>query len=195
MALRTRSQPTGVLAPAAGTTMTVLASILALGSIAFAVVNVVFEVGGRFDEGPLEGYSAAISIVNWFVAAVKIVGAVVALMSVARRPRLAPRVVNFSIWGAAGVLGVYSMGSLGQAIGLAFGSSGGDSINAAGIIYLILFLLSAAGFVILASSHTRRFALGPAPAVAGAIGGVFVLGFILAALPAILTALGVMPSR
>ncbi|MGA8040099.1 MAG: hypothetical protein WCA93_08335 [Acidimicrobiia bacterium] len=174
--------------------MTVLAWALAIGSLAFAIVNVVFEATGRFDEGPWADYSSAISIINWFVFVVKVVGAGVALLSVTSRPPLAPRVVNFSIWGAAGVLSVYALGSVGQAIGLVLGPDAVEQINGAGILYVTLFLLAAAGFVILASSHTRRFGIGRAPAIGGAVGGVGLLGFILLILPAILSALGLMPS-
>jgi hypothetical protein len=168
---------------------------LAIGSIAFAVVNVVFELNGRFDEGPLADYSAGLSIVNWFVAAIKVLGAAVAIMSVARRPRLSPRVVNFLIWGAAGVLGVYSLGSLAQAIGIEVGVGGnGDRIDSAGTIYVALFLLAAAGFVNLAVSHTRRSRLGFGSAILGSVGGVILLAFILLVLPMLLSAIGVMPS-
>ncbi|MFZ0013614.1 MAG: hypothetical protein WAL25_05800 [Acidimicrobiia bacterium] len=172
-----------------------LAWLLAIASLAFAVVNIVFEMSGRFDQGPFADYSSGISIVNWFVVLVKAMGSAVALASVATRPWFSPRTVNIMIWGAAGVLGVYSLGSMGQAIGMTFGLGGSpELIDVAGIVYVLLFLLAAAGFAVLALSHTRRARLGPGPAILGSVGGVLLLGIILLFLPMVLTAFGIMPS-
>ncbi len=51
-----------------------LAWVLALGSVAFAVVNLVFELTDRFDEGPTSDFAAGLSIANWLVASLKLVG-------------------------------------------------------------------------------------------------------------------------
>jgi len=171
-----------------------LAWVLALGSIAFAVVNVVYEMTGRFAEGPLSEYEAGLTIVNWFVAALKVMGAGVAVLSVARRSRLPARLMNVLIWGAAGTLGVYSVGSVVQAVGLAVHPATSGQIDLAGIVYVLGFLLAAAGFGILATSHSRRSRLGAGPAILGAVGGVILLGIILVLLPMLLSALGIMPS-
>jgi hypothetical protein len=175
--------------------MKLLAWLLALGSVGFAVVNVVFELTGRFAEGPLSEYGAALSIANWFVAALKVAGAGVALLSVSSQYWIPPRVVNILIWGAAGVLSVYSLGNVAQAVGMAFRVVGSrDQIDAAGIAYVLAFLLAGAGYVILAISHSRRSRSGVGRALIGSLGGLILLGIILFALPAVLAALGIMPS-
>jgi hypothetical protein len=172
-----------------------LAWFLALGTLVFAVVNIVFEMTGRFDAGHLSEYAAGLSIANWFVVVLKVIGAAVALLSVAQRQRLSARVTNTLIWGAAGTLGVYSIGNVGQAIAMATGVAGSiQQIDAAGVLYVLLFLLAAAGFAVLAVSHTKRSELGPGPAILGSVGGVVLLGIILLALPELLSALGIMPS-
>jgi hypothetical protein len=194
MTTRTRSRPIFRQVRSASKPIVVLAWAMAVASLGFAVVNIVFEVTGRFDQGPLADYSSGISVVNWFVVVVKVLGAAVALLSVATRPRLAARTVNVLIWGAAGVLGIYSLGNLGQATGLAVGVGGSpDLITAAGVAYALMFLLAAAGFIVLATSHTRRSGLGPGPAILGSIGGLILLGTILVFLPMMLSALKIMP--
>lgn len=178
----------------AGKPVRVLAWALAIGTLAFAVVNVLFEMSGRFDEGPLSEYSTGLSVANWFVVFVKVMGAGVALLSVATRPRVAARTVNVLIWGGAGVLGIYAIGSLGQAIGLAASTGGpAGSIDLAGVAYVSLFLAAAAGYTALSVSHTRRSGLGPGPAVLGVIGGLVLLGTIFLLLPMLLSALEIMP--
>jgi hypothetical protein len=179
----------------ASASIRLLAWVLALGSVAFAVVNVVFESTGRFEDGPFAEYAAGLSITNWIVAALKVLGAGVAVLSVAQRSPKFARLVNILIWGAAGVLTVYSLGSVAQAIGLATGLwDTGERIDLAGVAYVLAFLLAALGFTSLATSHTRRAELGAGPAILGTMGGVVLLGIILIALPALLVALEIMPS-
>lgn len=169
--------------------------MLALGSVAFAVVNLVFELTDRFDNGPTSDFAAGLSVANWLVAGLKVIGAVVAVLSVTRLPRISPRVVNLLIWAAAGTLAVYSLGSVVQALGMATGIAGSiESLDLAGILYVLGFLLASAGFVILAISHSRRSGFGVGMALLGFLGGVVVLGVLLFALPLLLTALGIMPS-
>lgn len=172
-----------------------LAWVLALGSVAFAVVNLVFELTGRFDEGPTAELAAGLSVANWLVAGLKVIGAVVAVVSVTTLPRVSPRLVNLLIWAAAGTLAVYSVGSVVQALGMATGIAGSiESIDLAGVLYVLGFLAASAGFVVLAVSHSRRSGLGAGTAVVGSLGGMVVLGAILFALPWLLTALGILPS-
>jgi uncharacterized membrane protein len=178
----------------AGKPIRVLAWVLALGSIAFAVVNVVFEMTGRFEEGPLSQYATGLAIVNWFVAALKVLAAGVAVLSVAKHAWINARLVNVLIWAAAGILGVYSLGNIVQVVGLLADPASSGQVDVAGIVYVVGFLLAAAGFAVVAVSHSRRSGLGVGPAILGAVGGVVLLGVILVALPALLTALGIMPS-
>jgi hypothetical protein len=194
MTIETHTDAVAGLVPPAGRPIRVLAWLLALGSIAFAVVNVVFEMTGRFEEGPLSEYETGLTILNWFVAALKVLGAGIAVLSVAKHSRINARFVNVLIWGAAGTLGVYSLGNIVQVVGLVADPASSGQVDFAGIVYVVGFLLAGAGFVVVAISHTRRSGLGVGPAILGAVGGVILLGVILVALPALLTALGIMPS-
>ncbi len=174
--------------------MRVLAWVLALGSVAFAVVNLVFELTDRFDTGPTSDFAAGLSVANWLVAGLKVVGAVVAVLSVTRLPRISPRLINILVWAAAGTLAIYALGSVVQALGMATGIAGSsESIDVSGILYVLGFLLAGAGFVVLAISHSRRSGFGVGNALLGFLGGVIVLGFLLFALPLLLSALGIMP--
>lgn len=171
-----------------------LAWLLALGSVAFAVVNLVFELTDHFEEGPTPELAAGLSIANWLVAGLKVIGALVAILSVARRGRLSPRLVNMLVWAAACTLTIYALGSVVQALGMATGIAGSiESIDLAGILYVLGFLLAGTGFVVLAVSHSRRSGLGAGTALLGSLGGLAVLGVILLALPLLLDALGIMP--
>lgn len=179
----------------AGRSMVALAWLLALGSVTFAVVNVAFELTGRFQSGDLSDYAAGLTIANWLVAGLKVIGAVIAVLSVLRRPPLSPRMVNTLIWAAAGTLGVYALGSVVQAVGMTSGIAGSvESIDLAGVLYVLGFMLAATGFTVLAVSHSRRSGFGVGVALLGLVGGIVVLGGILFALPWLLSAVGIMPA-
>ena len=185
----------GTLLRPASRVVRLLAWGLAVATVAFAIVNVVFEVTGRFEGGRLSEYASGLSIANWFVAGLKVLGASVAVLSTTRQSWISPRAVNILIWGAAGTLGVYSLGSVGQAVAMTTGFAGSRTqIGPASTAYLLAFLLAATGFVVLAISHSRRSNLGAGPAIVGSLGGTIVLGIILVALPMLLAALGIMPS-
>ena len=62
MTLETHTEAVAGLVPPASKPIRVLAWTLALGSIAFAVVNVVFEMTGRFEGGPLSEYETGLPI-------------------------------------------------------------------------------------------------------------------------------------
>jgi hypothetical protein len=193
MTLQTQTVATKRALVPANKPIRTLAWALAMGSVAFAVVNLVFEMTGRFEDGPLSEYEAGLTILNWFVAALKVFGASVALVSVAGHSRRSARLVNVLIWGAAGTLGIYSLGNVVQAVMLAVDPATSGQIDSAGIVYVLGFLVAAAGFAVLARSHSRRSGLGAGPAILGAVGGVIILGTILVLLPSLLAALGIMP--
>ncbi|MEV6489267.1 hypothetical protein AB0M20_11660 [Actinoplanes sp. NPDC051633] len=169
--------------------------LVALACIGFAVVNVAFELTDHFASGPYAEYSAGLSVMNWFVTVLKVVGAAVALLSVARRPRLLPPpLLGVLLWGAFALLAVYGLGSLVQAVGLATGLTGDpDEIGLAAVAYVLFFLLVAAGYGVLAISYARRFQLGKGVVALGVLGAPVALAVILLAVPMLLTALGVMP--
>ena len=179
-----------------GTGIIATGRLMALCCIGFAVVNIVFELTDRFADGPYAEYSTGITVINWLVVGLKAVGAAVALLSVASRPRfLPPAFLGVLLWGAFAMLALYGVGSLAQAIGMASGLTGSaDQIDLAGVAYVLFFLLLAAGYGVLAISYSRRFRLRKGVAVLGALGAPVALGVILLAVPMLLAALGVMPA-
>lgn len=177
-----------------GTGVTVIGRLTALCCIVFAVVNIVFEMTDHFADGPYAEYVSAIAVMNWLVVGLKTLGAVVALSSVANRPRFPPAPLGVLLWGAFAMLGVYAVGSVVQAVGMASGLAGtADQITMAGVAYVLFFLLLAAGYGVLAISYSRRFRLRKGVAVLGVLGAPVVLGAILLAVPMLLAALGLMP--
>ncbi|MCT2582197.1 hypothetical protein [Actinophytocola gossypii] len=174
----------------------VVGVLVGLCCLGFALVNVVFEVTGHFDRGRYAEYSSAFSVLNWLVVVLKVAGAAVALLSVARRPWPVPAaVVTVSLWGAFATLAGYALGSVAEAVGMAVGLTGTvDGIDLAGIVYVLFFLLVAAGFGVLAVSYSRRHGTRRRLAVLGVLGGPVLLGLVLVAVPALLAAVGLMPS-
>ncbi|GAA2119367.1 hypothetical protein GCM10009780_79180 [Actinomadura alba] len=170
--------------------------LAALSCIGFAVVNVVFEMTDRFADGPYAEYASGIAVMNWLVVGLKAMGAAVALLSVAERPRFVPPArLGVLLWGAFAMLGVYALGSVVQAVGMAAGLTGtADQIDVAGVGYVLFFLLLAAGYGVLAISYSRRFGLRKGVALLGVLGAPVVLGLILLAVPTLLAALGLMPA-
>lgn len=179
-----------------GVGVTVIARLVALCCMGFAVINIVLELTDHFADGPYAEYSDGLAVMNWLVVGLKAAGAAVALLSVARRPgSLPPVLVGVSLWGAFAMLAVYAVGSTAQAIGMAAGLTGSaDAIDPAGVAYVLFFLLLAAGYGVLAVSYSRRFRLGKGVVVLGVLGAPVALGVILLAVPMLLAALGVMPA-
>jgi hypothetical protein len=129
---------------------------MALWCLGFAVVNVMFEITGHFAGGAYAQYASGLSVMDWLVAGLKVLGAVVALLSVARRPRLVSSdVVTVLVWAAFATLAVYVLGSVVQAAGMGLGLIGGaDQINTASVAYALLFLVAAVGYGVLAISYS-----------------------------------------
>lgn len=179
-----------------GAPITVVGWLVAAWCLAFAVVNVVYEVGGHFQEGPYAEYAAGISVMSWIVLVLKLLGAAIALLSISRSPRLiSPRSLAVLVWGAAALLGLYSLGNVVQTVGMMAGLHGSpDQISPLGIGYVAFFLLGAFGYGVLATSFSRRKGIGRGAAFVGALGAPLVLGLILLALPLLLAQLGLLPS-
>jgi hypothetical protein len=135
---------------------------MALWCLGFAAVNLAFEVTGHFASGASVHYASGLSVMDWLVAGLKALGAVVALLSVARRPRfVSSAVVTVLVWAAFTTLGVYVLGSLAEAVGLGLGLIGGTGrINTASVAYVLSFLVAAAGYGVLAISYSRRHPQG-----------------------------------
>jgi hypothetical protein len=168
---------------------------MALWCLGFAAVNLAFEVTGHFASGAYVHYASGLSVMDWLVAGLKALGAVVALLSVARRPRfVSSAVVTVLVWAALTTLGVYVLGSLAEAVGLGLGLIGGTGrINTASVAYVLSFLVAAAGYGVLAISYSRRHPQGKGLAVLGMLGAPVVLGLLLLAIPSLLAAFGLLP--
>ena len=195
---RTVARPTLSLRSqhAPGPAVTATAALMALGSLGFALVNIIFETSDRFADGPYAEYASGLTVMNWLVAGLKLVGAAVALLSVARRPRLvSPPVMAVLLWGAFATLGVYALGSVVQAIGMAVGLMGSAAqIDVAGVAYVLASLMFAAGYGVLAISYARRHGLKSGSVVVGVLGGPALLAALLLVIPALLAAIGLMPT-
>lgn len=181
-----------------GPSIVVVGWLMALWSVGFAAVNVFFEATNHFADGPYAAYASGISIVNWLVVGLKVLGAAVALLSVAKTSRyLAPNLLAILLWGAFATLGVYTLGSVVQAVGLVFGITGltdTADLGPTDIAYVLLFLAAATGYGILAISHARRYRVPKGYLVLGVLGAPVLLGLILLVAPALLSAIGLMPA-
>ncbi|WP_239433398.1 hypothetical protein [Sporosarcina sp. ACRSL] len=173
-----------------------IAILMALWCIAFAVVNIVFEVTDYFSKGPLAEYAAGITVMNWLVVGFKALGAAVALLSVANLPKFhLPSLMTVLLWGAFATLGLYALGSVTQALGMISGFAGTpDQITLKGIGYVLMFVLAAVGYGFLAVSYSRRHGTRRGYAFLGVVGAPVVLGLILIAVPMLLWNLGIMPA-
>jgi hypothetical protein len=182
--------------PDAGPVVTAVAVLVALGCLAFALVNVVFELTGRFAEGPYAEYASAFAVMNWLVVGLKLLGGAVALLSVAPRQRLVSiRVMTLLLWGAFATLSVYSLGSVVQAVGMMTGMTGNvDQIDVAGVAYVVGSVCFAAGFGVLAIAYGGRHGFRRGAIVGGVVGAPALLALLLLAIPALLAAAGLMPS-
>jgi hypothetical protein len=169
---------------------------MALWCLGFATVNVVFEITGHFTGGAYAHYTSGISVIDWLAIGLKAVGAVVALLSVAPRPRLAsPAMVTVLVWAAFATLGVYALGSVAEAAAIGLRLIGGiGQIDIRSVGYVLFFLAAAVGYGILAVSHSRRHPHGKGLAVLGVLGAPVVLGLILLVMPALLAAFGLLPA-
>lgn len=167
--------------------------LMALWCAGFAAISIWFELTQHFDTGRYADEATALSVANWLVAVIKLVGVGVSLLAV--RPRLvAPRVVGTLLWTAFATVTVYVVGSIAQVVVMLAGVAGdADQLGARSVAYVLAFLVSTAGFGILAVSHSRRTGLSTRLKVLGALGAPALLGGILALLPAILRATGVLP--
>jgi hypothetical protein len=168
--------------------------VVALWCAGFAAMSVWFEFTDHFGVGKYAQDATAISVVNWFVTALKVLGAALALLAVSRTRRfLTPGIVGALLWAAFATLAVYVAGSIIQAVVMLLGVSGDpDQVDAAAVGYVLGFLLGATGFGILATSYARRAGLGARVMLIGVCGAPVVLGSVLVLLPAILRAVGLL---
>jgi hypothetical protein len=173
-----------------------VAWLVAAWCVGFAAVNLAFEATGHFAHGAHAEYATALSVMNWAVSVLKVLGATVALVSVSSRPvHVSPRLVAVLVCGAAALLGLYCLGSLVQAIGMVTGAAGdADDLNPRSVGYLVLFMVAAAAYGVLAVSFFRRYEIGRREALISALGAPIVLAALLGAIPLLLVLLGLMPA-
>ena len=149
-------------------------------------------------------YASGLAIMGMFVLVLKLAGAAVALAAVLVRPGLPrwPRqILGVALWGAFGLLGLYSAGNLAITVGTVSGllapsaawtAAGG--VTAKAILYVLFFLVGSTLFGVLAVWFHRRHYLQWMAAVAGLAGAALLLGLLLAAAPAILSRWGLLPT-
>jgi hypothetical protein len=149
-------------------------------------------------------YASGLAILGVLVGVLKLAGAAVALAAMRvrpGRPRRLLQLLGVALWGAFGLLGLYSAGNLAITIGTVSGllapsaawtAAGG--VTAKAVLYVLFFLAGAALFGVLAVWFHRRHHLRWTSAVAGLAGAPLLLGLILAAAPAILGRWGLLPT-
>ena len=189
-----RSEGVRVKSPSTAVTMTAVMGALAL--LAFAAVNIIFEGTNHFADGPLAAYASGLTIMNWLVVGLKLLGAAVLMLSVSRwASGSAPNLITLLLWGAFGTFAIYALGTIGEAVAMATGLAGSpDEIDAAGVAYLIGTVFFAACFGVVAVSYSRRASWRPLPLVVGLLGAPILLVGLLVLAPTLLVLLGIMPS-
>jgi hypothetical protein len=149
-------------------------------------------------------YASGLAILGVLVLVLKLAGAALALTAVLVQPGLPRRwlrLLGVGLWGAFGLLGLYSAGNLVITVGTVTGvlapsaawtAAGGVTVKA--VLYVLFFLVGAALFGVLAVWFHRRHRLEWTVAVAGLVGAPLLLGLLLAAAPAILGRWGLLPT-
>ncbi|NKY33091.1 hypothetical protein HGA13_08415 [Nocardia speluncae] len=169
-------------------------ALVAVWCAIFAAISFWFEFTEKFATGPHAANADAISVMNWYVAALKLLGVAVAVLAVTQPPKfLQPKVVGTILWAAFSTVVIYVVGSLTQAAVMLTGVAGdAEHLDLASGGYVFAFLLASAGFGILALSYARRAGLGKREVLLGICGGPLVLGSTLFILPALLRVAGML---
>jgi hypothetical protein len=153
---------------------------------------------------PAAAYASGLAIMGVVVGVLKLAGAAVALAAVLARPgwpRRRLQLLGVALWGAFGLLGLYSAGNLVITVGTVSGllapsaawtAAGGVTTNA--VLYVLFFLVGSALFGVLAVWFHGRHHLGWTWAAAGLAGAPLLLGLLLAVAPAILGRWGLLPT-
>jgi hypothetical protein len=148
--------------------------------------------------------ASGLAIMSAVVGVLKLAGAAVALAAVLVRPgppRRSRRLLGVALWGAFGLLALYSAGNLVITVGTVSGllapsaawtAAGGVTPKA--VLYVLFFLAGAALFGVLAVWFHRRHHLRWTWAAAGLAGAPLLLGLLLAVIPAILGRWSLLPT-
>lgn len=165
---------------------------ITLWCIGFAAISVWFEATDRFATGTYAAEADALSVMNWVVVVLKVLGAAAALLAIRARP-VAPRITGLVLWGAFSTVTVYVLGSLTQAVVILTGIAGdGEGVDARSTAYVLAFLVASVGFGILAVSYARRVRMSRWLIALGVLGAPVVLGGVLVIAPALLRAAGLL---
>ena len=185
----------------------VLGSAAAIWCLGFAGVSAWLVAAGPMGQAAGQRYAAyasGLAIMSVVVLVLKLAGAAVALAAVLVRPGRPHRLrqlLGVALWGAFGLLSLYSAGNLAITIGTVSGllapsaawtAAGGVTTKA--ILYVLFFLVGAGLFGVLAVWFHRRQHLRWTAAVAGLAGAPLLLALLLAAAPAILGRWGLLPA-
>jgi hypothetical protein len=194
----------GQPAPAPTPRLRALGYTAAAWCLGFAAVSAWQVVAGPPAGRRLAAYASGLAILSALVGVLKLAGAAVALAAVLAPPGLPRRplqLLGVALWGAFGLLGLYSAGNLVITVGTVSGllapsaawtAAGG--VTARAVLYVLFFLAGASLFGVLAVWFHRRHHLGWGSAVAGLAGAPLLLGLLLAVAPAILGRWGLLPT-
>jgi hypothetical protein len=169
--------------------------------IVFAGVSALQLATGGALEGQFAAYASGLTAMVALVLILKLAGAVFALASIwPGQGWISPRHLATALWGAFGLLALYSAGNIFITVTTVTGLIGPSAAwTAAGgvtpkaILYVLFCFAGAASFGTVAVSYGRRHRTRWTAAWIGLLGAPLLLGLILAVAPAILRALGLMP--
>ncbi len=180
----------------------VVGYLVAAWCLGFAAVSGWQLVTGPEPGDPFAAYAGGIAVMIILVGVLKLLGAVIALLAIRSQPLpMSPRLLAIGLWGAFGLLAVYSAGSIMLAVGnmtglteptAAWESAGG--VTPWSILYVLFFLVGAILFGVLAASFHRRHQMPWTAAVIGLLGAPLLLSVVLVIAPSILSQLGLLPS-
>lgn len=169
--------------------------------LGFAAVSGWQLASGPVPDGPLAAYAGGIAAMIILVLVLKLLGALLALLAVHPGPlRIRSAWLATGLWGAVGLLAVYSAGSIALAVGTITGlieptaaweRAGGATPRS--VLYVLFFLAGAFLFGVLAVSFHRRHRPPWTAAAIGLLGGPFLLGFVLVVAPRLLGHFGLLP--
>lgn len=158
---------------------------------AFALANVAFELTSHFVDGPYGRYAAQLSVMDWLMVALKLVGAGIALLSVSRHRLLPIGLLGTLVWGGFATLGVYAAGNIVESIGMAIRLiDPGRPIRLLDVGYVVFFAVVAALWGVVAISYARRSRLHRLPIALGVLGAPALIAGVLLVIP---TMLGILP--
>lgn len=171
-----------------------MAWLAATWCVAFATVNVVLELTGHFSDGPLDRYASGLSVMDWLVVGLKLVGAGLAVLSVSRQRLIPPGLLGMLLTGAFATLAIYAAGNIVESFGMLLGLvDPGRPIRALDIGYVLFFAVAAVPFGVVAISYARRSRLRRLPVMLGVLGAPALIASVLLVAPVVLTAFGLFP--